>query len=102
MSSASSFLSRRTTPMPSNDQTSEQTLVGELWPKKETARQLKCVERTVDRYEREPNGLPFVMVGGKKYHKPASVRAWLAARERQLNPRRQSRSLKSASAGMPQ
>jgi hypothetical protein len=70
--------------MSSNDH----TLIGELWSKAETARQLSVVPRTIDRYEREPNGLPFVMIGGKKYHNPASVRAWLAAREKHPNLRK--------------
>lgn len=44
--------------------------------------------RTVLRYENEPNGLPFLEVGGRKLYRPDSVRSWLAGRERQRNPRR--------------
>jgi len=44
--------------------------------------------RTAKRYERE--GLPFVMVAGKKYRPLAQGRAWLASRikVRSASPRR--------------
>ena len=44
--------------------------------------------RTIARYEREANGLPNVMIGGRKYYRITSVQAWLAKRERHPNPRR--------------
>jgi hypothetical protein len=37
-----------------------------------------CTRRTATRYERE--GLPFVMVAGKKYRPLGQGRAWLASR----------------------
>jgi hypothetical protein len=45
--------------------------------------------RTARRYERD--GLPFVMVGGKKYRPLGQGRAWLASRikvRRNASPRR--------------
>jgi len=44
--------------------------------------------RTIARYERQADGLPHTTVGGKKYYRVDSVRAWLASRERKPNPRR--------------
>jgi hypothetical protein len=44
--------------------------------------------RTIARYENEPDGLPSVMIAGRKYYRIEGVKAWLAKRERQPNPRR--------------
>ena len=79
----------------------DQTIIAGLWPIAETARQLGVTVRTVIRYERLPNGkgLPFSMIGGKKFHTPATVRTWTAAREQRLNPRRTGRGSRSADAG---
>lgn len=45
-------------------------------------------KRTIARYEAEADGLPSVMIGGRKLYRREAVRAWLAKRERQPNPRR--------------
>jgi hypothetical protein len=44
--------------------------------------------RTIARYENEPDGLPSVMIAGRKYYRRAVVREWLLKRERHPNPRR--------------
>ena len=54
----------------------------------EIARQFDTCERTVARYENEPDGLPSVLIGGRKYYRFDAVREWLARRERRPNPRR--------------
>ena len=54
----------------------------------ELARQMRCSERTIWRYENLPDGLPSVMIGGRKFYPVAGVKAWLAKREQRPNPRR--------------
>ena len=56
--------------------------------RRDLARQLKCSERTIARYESQTNGLPSTSIGGRKLYKIDSVVAWLNARETQPNPRR--------------
>jgi hypothetical protein len=46
------------------------------------AAQLRCSGRTIARYETEPDGLPSVMIGGRKFYRLAAVQAWLEKRER--------------------
>jgi len=52
------------------------------------AQQLRCTERSIARYENEPNGLPWLMVGGRKFYRISAVQAWLTKREHNPNPRR--------------
>lgn len=52
------------------------------------AAEMNVSVRTIARYEREPDGLPSTMIGGRKYYRIASVQAWLTKRERRPNPRR--------------
>jgi phage terminase Nu1 subunit (DNA packaging protein) len=53
------------------------------------AAQLGITERTIQNYERLPDGLPFMTMGGKiKLYRIESVAAWIAAREKSRNPRR--------------
>ena len=54
----------------------------------EQARQWSCTTRTLRRYEHEPDGLPYVIVGGSKYRPVKGCAEWLARRVRQPNPRR--------------
>lgn len=44
--------------------------------------------RTIRRWSDQPDGLPYVRIGSKRYYRLASVRAWLEGRERKPNPRR--------------
>jgi hypothetical protein len=55
------------------------------------ARQLGVSERTVFRYENQPDGLPSLLLGGRRMYKLDSVRAWLERRERKPNPTRSRR-----------
>jgi phage terminase Nu1 subunit (DNA packaging protein) len=52
------------------------------------ADQLGCTARTIIRYENQPDGLPNLMLGGRKLYRIEAVKAWLANRERKPNPRR--------------
>ena len=49
------------------------------------AADLNVSERTIWRYENLPNGLPSVLIGGRKLYRRESVLAWLAKRERTRN-----------------
>jgi hypothetical protein len=60
----------------------------ELIPDDELAAQWHCTTRTLRRYEHEPNGLPYVIVGGRKYRPKTACSAWLAARIKHPNPAR--------------
>jgi hypothetical protein len=60
----------------------------ELIPDDDLAVQWGCTRRTLGRYDQEPDGLPYVYVGGKKYRPVKACQAWLAKRVRRPNPRR--------------
>jgi hypothetical protein len=47
--------------------------------------------RTIHRYENQPDGLPSLLLGGRRMYKLDSVRAWLERRERKPNPTRSRR-----------
>lgn len=58
-----------------------------LQDRRETAAQMNVGVRTVRRWEEQ--GLPVIVVGARRLHDPASVRAWLLGRERKREaPRR--------------
>lgn len=52
------------------------------------AEKLNCSERTLARYENEPNGLASLTLGGRKLYRLEAVRGWLDRREKRPNPRR--------------
>lgn len=52
------------------------------------AEQWHCTTRTLRRYESEPNGLPYLIVGGRKYRPVKACAEWLAGRMQRPNPRR--------------
>jgi len=54
----------------------------------ELAQELRCSERSIWRYENLPDGLPSVLIAGRKFYRIQAVRDWLAKRERRPNPRR--------------
>ena len=54
----------------------------------ELARELKRCVRTIRRWTREPDGLPYTVIGKQRLHNRESVVRWLMQRERRLNPRR--------------
>ena len=60
----------------------------ELIPDEDLAKQWGCTTRTLRRYEHEPDGLPFLIIGGSKYRPVKGCEEWLARRMRQPNPRR--------------
>lgn len=52
------------------------------------AAQLNVSERTLIRYEGERDGLPSLMLGGRRLYRLEAVRQWLQRRERTPNPSR--------------
>lgn len=60
----------------------------ELIPDAELAASWGVTTRTLFRYENQPDGLPFWMIGGKKYRAVRVSAEWLAARVQRPNPRK--------------
>jgi hypothetical protein len=63
-------------------------LLADYMPRATLADQLGVCERSIARYENEPDGLPSTTIGGRKMYRLDSVRSWLAAREYRPNQRR--------------
>jgi hypothetical protein len=51
----------------------------------ELANEWKSTRRTLGRYDRLSDGLPFVMIAGRKYRPLKACREWLARRIRRPN-----------------
>jgi len=56
--------------------------------RRELATELNRHEKTIERWENQPDGIPFTLLGGRRLYKIASVMRWLDSRERRANPRR--------------
>jgi hypothetical protein len=56
--------------------------------RKQLAQALAVCERSIARAENQPDGLPSLMIGGRKLYRIDAVRQWLARRERIPNPTR--------------
>lgn len=54
----------------------------------EVARQLKVNPRTISRYSDQPDGLPFLRVGGRLLYRRDDVREFLDRRLQRPNPGR--------------
>lgn len=67
---------------------SDTSILNDFCTRPELAQDFGCSERTIWRYESQPDGLPSVMIGGRKFYRIQAVREWLNARERRPNPRR--------------
>jgi hypothetical protein len=59
-----------------------------LIPDSELAKLWHCHDRTLYRYDKEPDGLPFCYIGGKKYRPLRACSEWLARRVKYPNPTR--------------
>jgi hypothetical protein len=57
-----------------------------LIPDGEFAQQLTVVRRTLQNWDRE--GLPFVLIGNRKYRPLKEGLTWIASRIKRRNPRR--------------
>jgi hypothetical protein len=63
-------------------------LLSDYVDRPQLATELKVSERTVRRYELEPDGLPFVRMGRRKLYNIPRARDWIQRREHKPNPRR--------------
>ena len=63
-------------------------LLADYFDRSSLARELNCSERTIARYENQADGLPSLMLAGKRYYRKAAVLEFLQQRERKRNPRR--------------
>ena len=64
-------------------------LLEEYFSRAELAHALDISVRTIGNYVNEPDGLPYLEVGGRQYFHPDSTIDWLKRRRtRRLNPRR--------------
>ncbi|MBF0680828.1 MAG: helix-turn-helix domain-containing protein [Devosia sp.] len=66
-------------------------LLDDYLTRSELARELKVTERTIIRYQNQPNGLPRTKMGGRTLYRRDSVLAWLQVNEQRPNPRRNRR-----------
>ncbi len=60
----------------------------ELVPDQDLAAEWHTTRRTLGRYDRLPDGLPFVTISGRKYRPLTACREWLTRRIRRPNPTR--------------
>ena len=65
-------------------------------PNTEFAKKLGVVVRTLNNYDRQ--GLPFLMIGGRKYRPLNAGLSWLASRIQRRNPRRTATAAKQSAA----
>jgi hypothetical protein len=63
-------------------------ILSEYLTRAQLAHALRCSERTLARYECSADGLPSVLIAGRKLYHINSVKNWLASRETRPNPRR--------------
>ena len=52
------------------------------------ASELHVTPRTVARWQDQPNGIPYVEMGGRILYRRQSILAWIESRERHPNQRR--------------
>ena len=64
------------------------SVLEEYMTRDQLATELEVVPRTVIRYQNQPDGLPYVEIGGRIYYRRKSVLEWLESRERRPNKRR--------------
>jgi hypothetical protein len=66
-------------------------LTDEYTEEKKFAEDNNVHQRTVARYRNQPDGLPYVMWGGRVFIHVPRARQWLESRVRHLNPSRERR-----------
>ena len=73
-------------------------ILSEFITREELAAELGCNPRTLDRWEVLSVGPPRTHVGRKILYRHASVKKWLASRERQLPPGSEAQAKRRAAA----
>lgn len=63
-------------------------LLDDYYTSDEMEAEIRRGKKTLRRYEREPDGLPYVRIGNQKFYRKDAAKAWIARRERKPNPRR--------------
>jgi hypothetical protein len=64
------------------------TILDGFIPAEQFAKDLNVDTRTIDRYRAQPDGLPYVKIGGKIFIPLEIAREWLLARVQRPNQRR--------------
>lgn len=64
------------------------TILGEYLNREEMATELNVTTRTLIRWERQPNGIPYTKLGHRTLYRRKSVLDWIDSQERHPNPRR--------------
>jgi len=68
---------------------SSSSFLSDYIPETDFARDLSVSQRTIARYRKEPDGLPFAVIGGRIHIHVPGAKQWLARRLRHPNPRRE-------------
>lgn len=66
-------------------------LLDDYLTRAELAKELRASWRTIARYEDQPNGLPSIMLGGRRMYRRDQVKHWLETQEARRNGRRRLR-----------
>ncbi len=61
-------------------------ILDEFLTRAELASELGCHERTLSRYENLPNGLPSIVIVGRKHYSIGDVKRFIASRVSRPNP----------------
>jgi hypothetical protein len=69
-----------------NDTAKQPRLLGGYWTGPEIDQQLDICSRTRARLENLPDGLPYILIAGRKIYRIAAVEEWLRRQERHPNP----------------
>lgn len=64
------------------------SLLQDYLTRDELAAELRVTPRTIIRWQAQPNGLPYVEMGGRTLYRRQSILSWLEGRERHPNQRR--------------
>ncbi len=63
----------------------------EVATRRELSEMVPCDQRTIARWEQQPDGLAFTVIAGRKYYRLTDVRGFLCRFERRPNPTRKIR-----------
>lgn len=63
-------------------------LLSDYLTREQLAAEFGVTTRTIERWQKRPDGLPNTTIGGRTLYRIASVRVWMEAQERRPNPRR--------------
>lgn len=64
------------------------TLLQDYLTRDEVAAELRVATRTIARWQNQPDGIPYIEMGGRILYRRQSILAWIESRERRPNQRR--------------